>query len=58
MGGMVVPNGVDGKELVITANVELIRAKDGAPAAPQQAYLTTGLDPLIGSTEIEFRELS
>jgi len=29
-------------------NVELIRANDGAPAAPQQACLTQGSDPLIG----------
>jgi hypothetical protein len=30
-------------------NVELIRPKDGALAAPQQACLTKGSDPLIGS---------
>jgi hypothetical protein len=30
-------------------NVELIRAKDGAPAAPQRACLTKAPDPLIGS---------
>jgi hypothetical protein len=31
-------------------NVELIRAKDGAPAAPQLASLTKASDPSIGST--------
>jgi len=48
MEGMLVPNGVDGKGLVITANVELIRAKDGATGAPHQACLTRASDPLIG----------
>jgi hypothetical protein len=37
------------KHELITCNVELIRPKDGAPAAPQLACLTKGSDPSIGS---------
>jgi hypothetical protein len=48
MEGMLVPNGVDGKGLVITANVEVTRANDGAAPAPQETCLRQASGPVIG----------
>jgi hypothetical protein len=38
----------------IPSNVELIRSKEGAAAAPQQACLTKESDPAIGSAHSLF----
>ena len=46
---MFVPNGVDGKGHVITANVELIRVNDGATRALHETCPRQASDPLIGS---------
>ena len=48
MEGMFVPNGVDGKGLLITANVEVNRANEGASRAPHETCPRKGSDTTIG----------